>query len=393
MSGIITKVKAIEDYIIGWRRSFHKEPELSGQEYKTQAKIMAELDKLGIPYRKVGNTSLIAVLKGAKEGKTLVLRGDIDALPIHEEADLEGDYKSVNPGVMHACGHDAHAAMLLGAARILADMKEELAGEVRFFFQEGEETSSGAQKIIEAGGMEGVDACFGLHGIAELETGYYNVVPGYRMSGCDTIGVIFEGVSGHVSTPHLGKDTIHPACHFVIDLQGIVGKNVDPRQPAVLSVGKIRGGTRANIIAKSTEVDISMRYFDPKVRETLFAAIQRHANAIADAYEIKAEVVIKESSPSLYNDEELAKIADQAAAKVFGPERNLPVEKLMISEDMACYFRKAKGVFAFVGLRNEGKGCIYPLHHEKFILDEDYLKYGTAWHVQFALDYLKGESN
>jgi amidohydrolase len=349
MGSILAKAQAIESYILDFRRSLHKEPELSGQEYKTQAKIMAELDKLGIPYRKVGNTSLIATLKGAKEGKTLVLRGDIDALPINEEADIDGDYKSTNPGVMHACGHDSHAAILLGAARILTEMKEELAGEVRFFFQEGEETSSGALKIIEAGGLEGVDVCFGLHGFAELDTGDYNMVSGYRMAGCDTIVVTFEGVSGHGSTPYVGKDTIHPACQFVIGLQGIIGKNVDPRQPAVLSVGQIKGGTRANIIAKTTEVNISMRYFDPKVREVMLTAIQRHAKAIGDAYEVKAEITVKESSPSLYNDEETARLAEQAAAKVFGPGHNQPVEKQMISEDMALYLQQVKGVYAFVG--------------------------------------------
>lgn len=152
MSSILDKAQSIEDYIINFRRSLHKEPELSSQEFKTQEKIKVELDKLGIPYCKVGNTSLIATLKGARSGKTIALRGEIDALPINEEADIE--FKSINPGVMHACGHDAHTAMLLGAARILTEMKDDLPGEVRFFFQEGEETFSGAKKIIEAGGMD-----------------------------------------------------------------------------------------------------------------------------------------------------------------------------------------------------------------------------------------------
>lgn len=185
------------------------------------------MDKLGVPYRKVGNSSLIATLKGAKSGRTIALRGDIDALPINEEAEVT--FKSNTPGVMHACGHDAHASMLLGAVKILSEMKEEIHGEIRFFFQEGEETFSGAKKIIAAGGMDGVDACFGMNGLPALETGNVNIVPGYRLSGCDTIYVKFEGVSGHGSSPHLAKDTIHPACLFVTDIQSIITKNINAR--------------------------------------------------------------------------------------------------------------------------------------------------------------------
>jgi amidohydrolase len=390
MSSTLDKARSIEDYIINFRRSLHKEPELSGQEFKTQEKIITELDKLGIPYRKAGNASLIATLKGAKMGKTVALRGDIDALPIKEEAEIE--FKSMTPGVMHACGHDAHAAMLLGAAKILSEMKSDLPGEVRFFFQEGEETFSGAKKIIEAGGMDGVDACFGMHGLPVLETGNVNIVPGYRLSGCDTIYVKFEGISGHGSAPQLAKDTIHPACILVADIQGIVAKNVDPQEPVVLSVGKFIGGTKANIISKYADIEISMRYFDTKVRQTVHEAMKRHAKAIADAYEIKVELRIEESAPSLYNDEDLAALADKSAAKVFGEGHNLPMTKQMASEDMPYYFQKAKGVNAFMGYRNETKGCTFPPHHEKFKIDEDYMKYGTALHVQFALDFLNSRN-
>ena len=386
MTNIMKRVKSIEEYIVSFRRDLHENPELSGQEFKTQEKIMKELDKLGIPYRKAGNTSIIAELEGGKPGKTIALRGDIDALPIKEESGV--DYTSKVPGVMHACGHDAHAAMLLGAAKILAGMKEDIKGNVRFFFQEGEETFSGAKKIIEAGGMEGVDACFGMHGMPSLEPGYVDITPGYRMAGCDTIYVRFEGVSGHGSVPHLAKDTIHPACVFVADLQGIVTKNIDAQEPLVISVGKFIGGTKANIVAKFTEIDISMRYFDPKVREIAHEGIKRHAKAIADAYELKVDVKIEESALSLYNDDELSTLADKSCTKVFGEGRNIETKRLMGSEDMPFYFQHAKGIYAFMGYRNEAKGSIYFPHHEKFRIDEDYMKYGTALHVQFALDFL-----
>lgn len=383
---MLDKAKKIESYIIEFRRYLHENPELSGQEFNTKKVVAEELQKLGIDIKEAGNTSVIGILKGAKPGKTVALRADMDALPIVEQSGVE--FSSKNPGVMHACGHDGHTAMLIGAAKILSEMKDEISGEVRFFFQEGEETFTGAKKIIEAGGMDGVDACIGMHGLPVLETGYVNIEPGYRMAGCDTIYVKFEGVSGHGSAPHLAKDTIHPACIFVNDIQGIVTKNVDPQQPIVLSAGKIVGGTKANIVAKYTEVEISMRYFDPNVRKTVHEALKRHAKSIADAYEIKAEVIIEESAISLYNDEEITRLAEKTAEKILGEGKNIPLPKQMASEDIPYYFEHAKGVYVNMGYRNEEKGCIYFPHHEKFKIDEDYLKFGTAIFAQFALDFL-----
>lgn len=386
MSVMLKKAQEIESYVIDMRRYFHENPELSCQEFKTQEKIMQELDAMGISYEKAGSTSLIAKINAGKGSKTVALRADTDALPVIEQSGVP--FTSKNPGVMHACGHDAHTAMLLGAAKILSEMKEELPGEVRLFFQEGEELFAGANKIIAAGGMEGVDAVFGMHGMPGMKTGYYDLTPGYRMAGCDTIYIKFEGISGHGSAPHKAKDTIHPACMFVNDIQGIVTKNVDPLESVVLSVGKFVGGTKANIVAKYTELDISMRYFDPKVREIVHAGIQRHAKAIADMYELQVEVNIEPSAVALRNDEVVTQIASEAAEKVFGSQRNIETRKLMGSEDMPYYFQHAPGAFALLGYENEAKDSIYYPHHEKFKLDEDYFKFGTALHVQFAVDFL-----
>jgi amidohydrolase len=383
---MLKKAQEIESYVIDMRRYFHENPELSCQEFKTQEKLMQELDAMGIPYEKAGSTSLIAKINAGKGSKTVALRADTDALPIIEQSGVP--FTSKNPGVMHACGHDAHTAMLLGAAKILSEMKEELPGEVRLFFQEGEELFAGANKIIAAGGMEGVDAVFGMHGMPGMKTGYYDLTPGYRMAGCDTIYIKFEGISGHGSAPHKAKDTIHPACMFVNDIQGIVTKNVDPLESVVLSVGKFVGGTKANIVAKYTELDISMRYFDPKVREIVHAGIQRHAKAIADMYELQVEVNIEPSAVALRNDEVVTQIAAESAEKVFGLQRNIETKKLMGSEDMPYYFQHAPGAFALLGYENEAKDSIYYPHHEKFKLDEDYFKFGTALHVQFAVDFL-----
>ena len=386
MSEIMNKAQEVESYVIEMRRYFHENPELSCMEFKTQAKIMEELDAMGITYEKAGTTSLIAKINPGKGKKVVALRADTDALPVIEQTGAP--YASKNPGIMHACGHDAHTAMLLGAAKILSSMKDELPGEVRLFFQEGEEMFAGANKIIAAGGMEGVDAVLGMHGMPSLQTGYYDLTPGYRMAGCDTIYIKFEGVSGHGSAPFLAKDTIHPACLFVNDIQGIITKNVDPQAAVVVSVGKFSGGTKANIIAKYTELDISMRYFEPQVRETVHEALRRHAKAIADMYELQVDINIEPSAIPLRNDEVVTQIAAEAAEKIFGPGRNQETKRLMGSEDMPYYFQHAPGVFAMMGYFNEAKGSIYYPHHEKFDLDEDYFKYGTALHVQFAVDFL-----
>ncbi|CEN78486.1 amidohydrolase [Paraclostridium sordellii] len=385
MSEILNKAKDIEGYVINLRREFHKYPELSGKEFKTQEMVIKELENMGIPYKKVGNTSVVAMLNGKKEGKTIALRADMDALPIIEESGVE--FSSKTHGLMHACGHDAHTAMLLGAAKVLSEMKDEINGNIKFFFQEGEETFTGAKEIIKDGGMDGVDACFGLHCMPDLETGYVNIDSGYKMAGCDTIYVKFEGVSGHGSSPHLAKDTIYPACTFVSGLQAIATKNIDPQEPVVLTVGKFIGGTKANIIPKYTNLDISMRYFNPKVREIVHQSIKRHAKAIAEAYEIKIDVNIEESAISLYNDKELSIIAKNSAKKILGEGKTVSGAKLMGSEDFPYYLKYAKGVYAYLGYNNKEKDSIYYPHHEKFKIDEDCFKYGVALHVQFALDF------
>lgn len=395
MTNVIDKAKAIEDYIIEFRRDLHRNPELSGKEFRTQERIMEELDKLGIPYKKAGNSSLIATLNEGK-GKVVALRADTDALPILEQADV--DYKSKVEGVAHSCGHDAHSAMLLGAARILAEMKDEIPGEVRFFFQEGEETFSGANLIIEAGGMENVDAAFGMHVFTffkdkKLPTGTYDMTPGYRMAGCDTIYLKFEGVSGHGSAPNLAKDTIHPAAMFVTDIQSIIAKNVDPQQATVLNVGRFQGGTKANVVSKYCEVDISMRYFDQEAREALHAGIKRHAQAIADMYEIKVDVKIEESALSLYNDDRLSLMAQKSGEKVFGEGKRVEFQRNMGSEDMPYYLQHSDGCYAFIGIYNEDEEAIYFPHHEKFRVDEDALKFGAAYHAQFVIDFLNGEAD
>ena len=350
---------------------------------------MKQLDELNIPYEKVGTTSLVASIKGGGTGKTVALRADIDALPIIEQSGAS--YSSKKEGLMHACGHDGHTAMLLGAAQMLKEVHDQLPGDVKLFFQEAEETFSGAQKVIADGCMDGVAAVFGMHGMP-IDVGTYDINPGYRMAGCDTIYVKFEGVSGHGSLPHKSKDTVLPAAEFVTQLNAMITKFVDAQSPLVLTVGKFDAGTKANIISKYAKLDISMRYIHEETRKTIHEKIRNLANGLAIIYDIKIDVEIEESTISMNNDENIAEIAHKSAEKVFGPNKNIHGPIMMGSEDMPYYFQKAPGAFALVGYANKEKDTSYFPHHEKFNIDEDYMKLGAALHAQFAWDYLSTNS-
>ena len=382
----IDKVKSVEEKIVENRRHLHENPELSSQEFETQKYIMNQLDELNIPYEKVGTTSLVGHIKGGKPGKTVALRADIDALPILEQSGAA--YSSKKDGLMHACGHDAHTAMLLGAARMLTEVKDQLQGEVRLLFQEAEETFSGAKKVIADGGMVGVDAVFGMHGMP-IDVGSYDITPGYRMAGCDTIYVKFEGVSGHGSMPHVSKDTILPAAEFVTQLNAMITKFVNAQSPVVVTVGKFDAGTKANIISKYAKLDISIRYLEEETRQIIHGKIHDLAAGLSKIYDVKIDVEIEESTISMSNDPTIVEIAMKSAEKVFGPDKNVHGPIMMGSEDMPYYFEHAPGTYALLGYRNKDKDSIYFPHHEKFNIDEDYMKFGAALHAQFAWDYLE----
>lgn len=386
----IDKVKKIEEKMIESRRYLHQYPELSGEEFETQKYIMKRLDELDIPYRKVGTTSLVAEITGGKSGKTVALRADIDALPIKEKSGAS--YSSKKEGLMHACGHDAHTAMLLAAAEMLKNLQSKLSGNIRFIFQEAEETFTGAQKLVADGGMDKVDAVFGLHGMP-IDVGTYDLNPGYRMAGADTIYLKFEGISGHGSSPHLAKDTILPAAEFVTQLNGMVTKFVDAQSPIVVSVGKFEGGTKANIVAKYSQLEITMRYLEEETRQKMHEKMRQLVDGIAKIYEVKVDLEIEESTISLRNDEEVTRIANESAKKVFGPNKKVHGPVLMGSEDMPYYFEEAPGAYAWLGYANEEKDTVYFPHHEKFNIDEDYMAFGAALHAQFAWDYLKEKNS
>lgn len=386
----LESAKQIEDYVIDFRRELHMNPEISEEEFETQKRVLRELDKYGIGYEKVGNTSIIATITGTKESegqlKTIALRADMDALPMQEETEVP--FKSTVKNVGHMCGHDVHTAMLVGCGRLLAENRDTFSGTVKLFFQEGEEKLCGSKHIIEAGGMKDVEMIFALHCMQSIHAGEISITPGYQLSGGDEFEINWTGVSGHGSSPHLAHDSIQAAAVFVADLQGAVTKVVNPLDTAVVTVGKFQGGSVANIIAKYTETGLTFRYFKDHVRKAIHQSVTSHAQCIGEMYGVKADVNIIEKVGALNNDPDVVDFVKQSFAKIVSPEAIKPLPPLMSSEDFSLYLKYAPGAMGWLGIGNEDTECIYYPHHEKFKVDEEGCKYGVALFTQVALDFL-----
>lgn len=385
---IITKQLAnkYKQYVIDMRREFHMYPEVSLQEFRTSQRIKEELDKMGIPYTASAGTGVIAVIEGSRQGRTVGLRADIDALQVQELNDVP--YKSKNEGVMHACGHDGHAAMLLGAAKILNEMKGEIKGTVKLFFQPAEELAVGAKKMIEEGAMEGVDGTFAIHLMADVPCGKITLEEGPRLASADIFKITVEGKGGHGSMPHQGIDVVVAGSAIIMQLQSIVSREVSPLQPVTLSIGSFHTGTRFNVIASEGVMEGTTRCFDPKIREELPKMIQRVIENTASSYRAKAKLEYILGTPPTINHKESSDIGQKSIEKLFGRDAMVPYEKLMGGEDYSMFLEKAQGAIAFVGIGNEAKETCYSHHHGRFNMDEDALELGTALYAQYALDFL-----
>ena len=376
----------LRDYIQSWRRRLHQYPELSLQEVQTTQALAEELDRLGIPViRFPGHTGLIGVIAGSFPGKTVLLRADIDALPIRENTGLP--YAAQN-GAMHACGHDCHAAMLLGAARLLLEHREELPGTVRLLFQAAEETSHGAEYFISQGCLDGVDAAFGIHIWSGLTAPLISVEAGPRMAACDNFELVVHGTS-----PHLGCDGIAAAAAAVTALQGYVARRHDVFQPLVVTIGSIHGGEAPNILADTVTLSGTARCFDEALRARLQGDLEALFSAACLPYGCTAQLHWHSLAPAVVNhDPHLVETGRQAARKLYGPQGLGHLAPLMVSEDFAYYSQHVPTLFCFLGGGNPEINAIYPHHNECFRIDEDALPRGAALYAQFALDYLKGEA-
>jgi len=376
-----------EKYVLDLRREFHMHPETSWNEKRTSKRIKEELAKMGISYQEYADTGVAAVIKGSNAGKTAALRADMDALKVEEKTDLE--FKSKNEGIMHACGHDGHTAMLLGTASALYEIKDQLAGNVKLIFQPAEEMVQGAAKMVEEGVLDDVDGIMGIHLWADLPTGKINVEAGPRMASGDYVIVEFTGKGGHGSMPHQGVDPIVMASSFVLDSQAILSRETNSLDPVVLTFGKMKSGSRFNVIPDKAEIVGTLRCFSEKTRVQASKAIKRYAEKTAKAYRGEAEVTIQKGTPPTINDQRAAEIARSAAQKIIAAEDLIAMDKTTGSEDMAYYLREVPGVIAFVGAGFEDEEQNYPHHNSKFKINEDSLKTGTSLYFNFALEFLR----
>lgn len=377
----------MKDEIVSWRRQIHANPEIGWETAATGNLVAAELEKFGIEVSRVAKTGVLGILKGKEGGKTVALRADMDALPITEVSDIP--YKSKNPGAMHACGHDGHTAMLLGAAKILSRMRDKINGTVKFIFQPSEEIGGGALGFIEAGAIKGVDGILALHLWPDLPSGKISLVPGPRMAAADKFFITVKGKAGHGSMPHQGVDAILAAAAITMNLQSIVSREVAPLEPAVVTVGRFTGGTTWNITCDEVELEGTTRCFNREISKNFPATVERIVNNTAASYRAQvADFRYIRISPPTINDPQVTKVAVDALQELYGEVILGEMEKVMGGEDYAYFLELIPGAMVFVGIGNKEKKTDYPLHNERFNIDEDVLPTGAALHAQFALNFL-----
>jgi amidohydrolase len=379
--------------LVKLRGELHQYPELAFQEFKTSERIAKELKKLKVEVKKgVAKTGVVGILEGKKNGMTVALRADMDALPILEQTDFP--YKSKNKGVMHACGHDVHMTCVIGAATILSELKSELKGNVKLIFQPSEEVHpGGAKPMIQAGVLKNpnVSGIFGLHCDSAIPVGKIGVRDGPMMAQADDFDIIVKGIAGHGARPHDGVDAIVVASQVIQALQTIPSRKISPVEPVVISVGKIQGGTARNIICDRVILKGTARSLNKEVARKIPQLLKEIASGIAESAGATAEVDYHTGYPVLVNHSGATNLARSTISKMFGKEAIFEIQKPMMgAEDFAYYLEKVPGSFLRLGIRNPDKNAIYPWHHPKFTVDEDAIKIGASVLAGVAFDFLNG---
>ncbi|WP_409298517.1 M20 family metallopeptidase [Peribacillus sp. SCS-26] len=387
-SKVKQEAAAVKDQVIEWRRFLHQNPELSFHEKNTADFIYETLEAMGsFSLSRPTENSVTARLSGKSGGKVLAIRADIDALPIQEETGLE--FSSRSNGVMHACGHDGHTAMLLGAAKVLSSLKDYLCGEILFIFQHAEELfPGGAEELVEAGVMDGVDAVIGTHLWSPLETGKAGIIYGPMLASPDTFYLTITGKGGHGGLPHETVDSIAIGSQVVTNLQHIVSRNIDPLEQLVISVTKFTGGTTHNVIPGSVEMMGTVRTFNPELRKKVPHLMERVIKGITEAHGGSYEFSYEYGYRPVINHDRVTRIIHDTAIKLYGESGVELMRPNMVGEDFSAYLQKAEGCFFFTGAGNKEKGIIYPHHHAKFTIDEESLGMGVEMFVGTALQFL-----
>ena len=372
------------------RRSIHQLPELAFCETETSNTICMELDKLGIPYQKqIAKTGIVASIHGNFPGKTVALRADMDALSIQEETPLP--YSSKKEGIMHACGHDAHVAMLLGTAQVLNQLKNYIHGTVQLIFQPAEEDTGGALPMIEQGILENpkVDVCIAAHISPCYPTGCIGLKKGVLTASPDLFTLTVNGKGGHGALPQEAADPIIAASMMLSAFQTIISRNLDPLKSAVITAGTFHAGSNANTIANHAEICGTIRTFDQFTRNFIPKRMQEIAASISKAMGTDYNLSFEYLYPPLYNDDSVVNKLSLAVEEIIGKD-NIVWEHTpsMIGEDFAYFSEKVPSAMFYVGSRNEKTGAVFPLHSPKFLLDEPAMLFGEKTFVQFVLDYL-----
>ena len=389
------KIQKISNYVfpqlVKLRRELHQYPELCFKEFKTSERIAKELTKLKVKVKKgIAKTGVVGVLENRKNGKTVALRADMDALPITEQTGFS--YKSKNQGVMHACGHDVHMACVIGAAKILSSLKDELKGNVKFIFQPSEEVHpGGAKPMIQAGVLKNpnVSAIFGLHCDPAIPIGKIGVREGPFMAQADNFDIIIHGTGGHGARPQDGVDAIVVAAQVIQALQTIASRKISPVEPVVISVGKIEGGSARNIICDQVMMKGTARSLNREVAMRIPKLLKEIAEGIAQSAGASARVSYQTGYPVLINPPEATGFARNTTTRMLGKDAIYEIpHPLMGAEDFAYYLQKIPGSFLRLGTRNPKKNAIYLWHHPKFTVDEEAIKIGSSVLAGLAIDFL-----
>ena len=391
MEDIDHLIDEIKEEIIKLRREFHQIPEVSMKEYKTSDKIAAYLESCGIKVAKeIGKTGVVGLLEGKKQGKTLAIRSDMDALPIEEKTNL--DFSSKHEGTMHACGHDGHISILLGTAKVLSNLKDQIQGNIKFIFQPAEEDLIGAKAMIEDNVMEDpeVDEILGLHIWPDIDSGSIGVQSGPVMAAVDRFDIKIIGKGGHGGIPNKAIDPVVMTANLIERIQSIVSREIAPTKAAVITIGELQGGTAYNIIPDNVKVSGTVRTFDSEVRKYIEKRMRHVVKNVIESFGGKYEFSYENKVPPVVNNEALTQKITNRLESMLGKEKVIrDFELSMGGEDFALFQNRVPGTYMFLGTKNEAKGINNPIHHPEYNIDEDILPLGIKVFSDLALDLLK----
>ena len=386
------QVQEDHDYVVTLRRWFHQHPELAREENMTAARIEQELDAIGVPHRRVAVTGVYAEIEGTKPGdgekRCIVLRADIDGLPVRQENGVP--YESLCPGKMHACGHDAHNASLIGAARILSRNRDLFSGKVLFTWQPGEEVGYGARPIIDGGNIDEADRSFGIHMASNVPVGSLVLMPGPNNASVDWFRIRVHGLGAHVSVPQRGVDAAYIASQIVVSAQALVTRRTSPMDNVLIGIGKISAGTAYNVVAQEAELEGTIRVFSPEIRRDTKARLEFLAKQTAEMFGGTAELEWNDNTSALINDPAATAEAQKTAFSLFGTDHVITQRQPDLGgDDFAEYILRVPGCYAYIGSGNPANPNTQVAHHNAYFdIDEDALTVATAMYTCYTAEYL-----